>query len=275
MPSDITLTSALQNNLQSLQKSKGSNTAATVHENATVDGNVSASAVQDTIFSAAQDLCTQSLSSRASELTQLLENLSQSIKTLEKANQGVEELGKIIKDAENLALEVQKSPDNDAAAAHKQKLATIKDQMRSVVNNAKIAGVNLLAGDTLKTAFGNNERNTVVTEGVDLSPEKMGFEEISFDSPSSIDKSIEIIRSAMDETQSLRLTIAGDLKNIQTRQDFTQETIGTLEAGKSEINITALNEEGANLLALQTRMTLEATSLPLAASTQEGVLRLF
>jgi flagellin-like hook-associated protein FlgL len=266
MPSDITLTSALQNNLQSLQKSKG---AASVRNTEQIDGNTS---VQNAICTAAQDFCTQSLSNRASELTQLLENLSQSIKTLEKANNSIGEITSVIKDAEALALKAQKSTD---PAGFEQELGAIEDRISAAVSKAQSAGVNLLAGDSLKTAFGNNERNAIITEGLDLSPEGFGFDEISFATPSSITASIEIIRSAMDDTQSLRLTVASDLIDIQTRQDFTQQTIGSLEDGKNNINITALSEEGANLLALQTRMALSTTSFSLASPTQEDVLRLF
>lgn len=269
MSTNITLTSALQNNLQSLQKSKG---AAAMHNNAPVDGNIADTSVQDAICTAAQDFCTQSLNNRTSELTQLLENLSQSIKTLEKSNSSIEELTQVIKDAEALALKAQNSADG---AGFEQDLGAIEDRISAAVNKAKSASINLLAGDTLTTAFGNNERNAIMTEGLDLSPEALGFGEISFATPSSITDAIEIIRAAMDDTQSLRLTVAGDLKDIQTRQDFTQHTIGSLEEGKNSINVTALSEEGANLLALQTRMALRDSSFSLASQTQEDVLRLF
>ncbi len=269
MPSDITLTSALQNNLQSLQKSKG---ATAVHNTTPVDGNVSNTGVQDAICTAAQDFCTQNLSNRASELTQLLEHISHSIKTLEKASSGIAEITGIIREAEALALDAQKAGNT---AGHEQNLSAIIDRINSVVNGAELAGANLLAGDELKTAFGNIERNAIITEGIDLTSEAFGFDTLSFATPAAITESIEIIRGALDDTQSLRLTVTGDLKDIQTRQDFAQETIGTLETGKNDINVTALNDEGANLLALQTRMAISATSLPLASSTQEGILRLF
>ncbi len=269
MTSDVTLTSALQNNLRSLQKTTG---AERIHNTAPVSGNVSESATADIIRQAAQDFCTQTLSSRASELTRLLDHLSQSIKTLEKASRSITELTDIIREAESLALEAQKA---GSGAEQETQLGAIKDRIISIVNNAEVAGINLLNGDELKTAFGGGERNAIITEGINLSPAVLNFDNLSFATPSSITDSIEIIRSAMDETQSLRLTVSGDLKDIQTRQAFTQETISTLEAGGKAINITSLNEEGANLLALQTKMTLSTTSWSMASQTQEDVLRLF
>lgn len=264
--SDLTLTSALQNNLQSLQKAKG---ATRVESTQPVDGNVN---IEHAITQAAQDFCTQSLSNRASELTQLLENLSQSIKTLEKASQGISELSEIIGDAESLALKAQKLADG---AGYEEELSAIAERINMAVNKAETAGVNLLGGDDLSTAFGNNERNAVITEGVNLSTEGLEFDKISFVDASSTAESIEIIRSAMDKTQSLRLDVANDLKDIQTRQAFTLETISTLNSGKDDLNVAALSEEGANLLALQTRMALSSTSLSLASQSQEDVLRHF
>ncbi|MCK5385229.1 MAG: hypothetical protein KAJ29_06585 [Alphaproteobacteria bacterium] len=277
MPSDTILTSALRNNLQSLQNTKRADCTC---DSAHAGGNKTTlkTFVPESIGEAAQDFCTQSLSSHASGLTRLLEEISQSIKTLEQASQSISELSELIKNAESIALEAQKAVSADEEAnteKYEQELDTVIERIGIVTGNAEFAGVNLLTGDTLTTRFGWNERNAMITQGNDLSIEGLELDYTSLESPSSVTDSIEVIREALDETQSLRLMIAGDLVDIQTRQDFTQETISTLEAGKKEINITALSEEGANLLALQTKMTLSATSLSLASPSQEEVLRLF
>ncbi|MGB3215653.1 MAG: flagellin, partial [Alphaproteobacteria bacterium] len=45
--------------------------------------------------------------------------------------------------------------------------------------------------------------------------------------------------------------------------------------GSDKLTVADQNEEGANLLALQTRQTLGVTSLALASQSQQAVLRLF
>ncbi|MCB1681383.1 MAG: flagellin, partial [Alphaproteobacteria bacterium] len=78
-----------------------------------------------------------------------------------------------------------------------------------------------------------------------------------------------------DTVRSFGNSIANDLAIIQTREDFTKNTINNLQEGADKLTVADQNEEGANLLALQTRQTLGVTSLALASQSQQAVLRLF
>jgi flagellin len=51
--------------------------------------------------------------------------------------------------------------------------------------------------------------------------------------------------------------------------------INTLQSGSDSLTLADSNEEGANLLALQTRQQLSTTALSLAAQADQNVLRLF
>mgnify|MGYP001256776627 FL=1 len=62
---------------------------------------------------------------------------------------------------------------------------------------------------------------------------------------------------------------------MQTRQDFTKNLINVLQIGADNLTLADTNEEGANLLALQTRQSLSTTSLAMAAQADQNVLRLF
>ncbi|MEM8796657.1 MAG: ABC transporter substrate-binding protein, partial [Pseudomonadota bacterium] len=62
---------------------------------------------------------------------------------------------------------------------------------------------------------------------------------------------------------------------IQIRSDFTENLINTLEVGAGNLTLADLNEEGANLLTLQTRQTLASTSLSFATQADQAVLSLF
>jgi flagellin-like hook-associated protein FlgL len=87
--------------------------------------------------------------------------------------------------------------------------------------------------------------------------------------------SIDQSRAALLDVRNFGQSIANDLAIIQTRRDFTEQTINTLNAGADDLTVADQNEEGANLLALQTRQALGTTSLSLAAQSQQSVLRLF
>ena len=62
---------------------------------------------------------------------------------------------------------------------------------------------------------------------------------------------------------------------MQIRQDFTKAMINTLQSGSDGLTLADSNEEGANLLALQTRQQLSTTALSLASQASQAVLRLF
>ncbi len=151
----------------------------------------------------------------------------------------------------------------------------IREQIDGIVEDAEYRGVNLLGGDDLITFFNEDRDNSLTTQGVDFSANGLGIAEGAFTTTASIQLSIDDIRTALDDVRNFGSSIANDLSIIQTRQDFTEKTINTLEAGADDLTVADQNEEGANLLALQTRQTLGVTSLSLASQSQQAVLRLF
>jgi flagellin len=69
--------------------------------------------------------------------------------------------------------------------------------------------------------------------------------------------------------------LSTNLSTITIRQDFTKGMINTLEDGAAELTNADMNQEGANMLMLQTRQSLGTTSLSLASQAAQSVLRLF
>ena len=152
---------------------------------------------------------------------------------------------------------------------------TIRGQIDSLVEDANIRGVNLLQGDTLTTFFNEDRTNTLATVGSDLSAAGLGLKVANFSNTADVQLSIDQALTALDTVRNFGTTIANSLSIIQTRRDFTESTISILKAGAADLVTADQNEEGANLLALQTRQQLGVTALSLAAQSQQSVLRLF
>jgi flagellin-like hook-associated protein FlgL len=70
-------------------------------------------------------------------------------------------------------------------------------------------------------------------------------------------------------------TLSNNLSIITARQEFTQGLINVLKDGAAGLTNADMNEEGANMLMLQTRQQLGTTSLSLASQAAQAVLRLF
>jgi flagellin-like hook-associated protein FlgL len=90
-----------------------------------------------------------------------------------------------------------------------------------------------------------------------------------------ISATIGDLNAALDELRDRASTFGTNLTVVQNRQNFTRNFITTLNTGSDMLTLADTNEEGANLLALQTRQQLSSTALSLAAQADQGVLRLF
>lgn len=160
-------------------------------------------------------------------------------------------------------------------ARYQDDFNTIRDQIDALVEDANFRGVNLLGGDTLTTFFNEDRSNSLETVGQDLTAAGLGITAATFTNAGSVQTSIDQLLTATDMVRNFGSTIANSLSIIQTRRDFTESTIATLKAGAGDLVNADQNEEGANLLALQTRQQLGVTALSLAAQSQQSVLRLF
>ena len=151
----------------------------------------------------------------------------------------------------------------------------IRNQIDQLVQDASFRGVNLLNGDDLTTFFNEDNTNSLVTQGGNFTSGGLGLVEATFRNSDNIEATSTQVSNAQTSVRSFGNSIANDLAIVTARRNFTESTINTLRAGADDLTVADQNEEGANLLALQTRQALGTTSLSLASQSQQDVLRLF
>ncbi len=83
------------------------------------------------------------------------------------------------------------------------------------------------------------------------------------------------LQSALDTLRTKTKTLGSNVALLQTRLDFTDNYVNTLQTGADKLTLADLNEEGANLLALQTRQQLGVQALSFAGQAEQGILALF
>jgi len=76
------------------------------------------------------------------------------------------------------------------------------------------------------------------------------------------------------ELKTQASSLSQNLASITIREEFSNNLINTLNEGADKMTLADLNEEGANLLALQTSTQLATQSLSLASQQSQGVLQL-
>lgn len=151
----------------------------------------------------------------------------------------------------------------------------VREQIDDLVNDSAYSGANLLKGEDLVTYFNSDRTSSLTTSGVDLTTAGLNIEEADFASETTIASFTSSVRAALSTVRTFSGSLANDLNLIQTREEFTKETINNLSEGSDKLTVADQNEEGAKLLALQTRQQLGVTALSLAAQAQQSVLRLF
>jgi hypothetical protein len=160
-------------------------------------------------------------------------------------------------------------------------LATQYDALRSQIDqlagDSGYNGVNLLNGDGLKVVFNEKGTSSQSISGVTFNAAGLGVAASTngFQTDKDLSDAITNINTALSTLRSQASAFGSSLSVVQTRQDFTKSMIGTLKTGADNLVLADSNEEGANLLALQTRQQLSSTALSLAAQADQNVLRLF
>ncbi len=169
--------------------------------------------------------------------------------------------------------------DADRAAALKAQFSELRSQVDKLVADAGFNGTNLLNGDDLKVVFNEEvgkSQSSLKIDGVVFDAGTLGVpDDTDFTSGASLEAAIEKLDSVVNTLRDQQQSFGSNLSIVQVRKDFTQELVNTLRKGADELVLADTNEEGANLLALQTRQQLSSTALGLANQADQSVLRLF
>lgn len=156
---------------------------------------------------------------------------------------------------------------------------TLRTQMDALAEDSGYKGKNLLSAGTILTV--KFEGANLAVNGFDASTGTGGLDITAADADiwgvdsTKIDDAITSLDDALVTLRSESSKMAGNLSIITVRQDFSTNMINTLNAGSDKLVLADANEEGANMLMLQTRQSLSTTALSLSAQAAQSVLRLF
>ncbi|WP_108395686.1 flagellin [Devosia submarina] len=176
---------------------------------------------------------------------------------------------------------VNKVTGNTVRAGLAEQFNELRDQLDKLSDDASFNGINLLRGDKLKITF--NETGTssidIQTKGeksVDSTSLKLKttLQAKDLDSDASIDKFLDDVKTALNDVRSQSSAFGSNLSIVQNRQDFTKAMIDTLETGAGNLTLADMNQEAANMMALQTRQSLAQSTLSMANQADQGVLQL-
>ncbi len=91
----------------------------------------------------------------------------------------------------------------------------------------------------------------------------------------AINASITEVEDAVSKLRNMASVFGNNYSIVENREEFTENLINVLEEGADKLTLADMNEESANMLALQTRQQLAINSLSLASQAAQSVLSLF
>ncbi|MCB1435730.1 MAG: flagellar protein [Rhodobiaceae bacterium] len=167
---------------------------------------------------------------------------------------------------------------SSARTALETQFNAIRSQIDQLAADASFNGNNLLNGDSLTVIFNEDGSSSLSITGVTFNSSGLAITQVAsngFQSNGSINASLSELDTAIATLRQQASTFGSNLSVVEVRQDFTKNLINTLETGAANLTLADTNEEGANLLALQTRQQLSSVALSLASQADQNVLRLF
>ncbi|HLO76885.1 MAG TPA: flagellin [Magnetospirillum sp.] len=286
MADTVTLSSSIRNNLLSLQ-----NTSSLVNRTNTrlSTGQKISSAIDDAVgyFQA------KGLSDRAGDLTERKSAIDQGISNLKTAMGAIESVEKVLNQMKGLVLSAK-----SATATERDSLATqfntLASQLNQLANDATYQGLNMVntTAAKLSVQFSDKTAATLDVNGIDIRTSALASLSDAAASVaasfvagemwacvsvlvSSFDTAIQKLDSAITGIRTNAKTLGANVALLQTRLDFTKSYVNTLTEGSNKLTLADLNEEGANLVSLQTRQQLGIQALSFAGQQEQGVLSLF
>jgi len=277
----VTLTSGMRANLVSLQGLSAQ--IATTQEHLSTGKKVNSALDNLTEFFASQ-----ALTETANDLSSVQDSMGQAVQTIQAANNGITGITTLIEAAKGIAESASSSSNTTTVLAYAQQYDSILTQIDSLAKDSGYAGTNLLGGNNLTVTFNDSTGSSLTLTGTTVSAANLNVTTASTGGASGWSSSGAATVSSANITASLKqlaaaeTTLNGDssslsssLAVINTRQSFTTSMINTLQTGSDDLTLADMNEESANMLALQTQQSLATTALSLSSQAQQSVLKLF
>jgi len=268
---DISLTASMRSTLVSLQET-------TSAMNRTQERLATGKKVNSALDNPASFFAAKGHTDRASQLEGRKDAMNEAVQTIKAADKGVKAITSLIENLRGVITQARaEASGTGATAAQVAQFTTLKTQMDQLVEDASYKGVNFLQeGTTLKVSFNEDGTNSLTVSGNGATTTDLAIGTLATgETGTTLDTLEKTLDDALVTLRQDSATLSSSLSIIQTRIDFTSDMVNTLKEGADKLTLADVNEEGANMLMLQTRQQLGTTSLSLASQAAQGVLRLF
>ena len=175
------------------------------------------------------------------------------------------------------AADVKATQPNDRTSAQDQ-YNEILNQIDMLAKDSGYKGVNLLQAENLTVNFNEDRTSSLLVQGKNADVEGLKLP-AGEDWDNADNVALETALNSVDDAINTLRNWAAEFGNnyaiLQSRENFTENLVNVLTEGADKLTLADMNEESANMLALQTRQQLAINSLSLASQAAQSVLQLF
>ncbi len=280
--SNIQLTAGMRQNLLSLQSTSS---AMETTQSRLATGLKIQSALDDPI----NYFAAKGHRDRAGDLSYRKTEMVEAVQLLKATDTGITSMLDLIASAKSLAQSARSADSTSDINSLEEQYTAVMSQIDELASDSGYKGINLLGGttETLDVYFDENGDHKITLSGIDGYASGLSMttsittNDWNSDTAAgtadrtNIDSDIDLLDSARASLRTAAKTFSNNMSTITIRQDFTANMINVLEDGATALTAADLNEEGANMLMLQTRQALGTSSLSMASQAAQSVLRLF
>ena len=245
------------------------------------------------------------LTDRAADFSGRKDEIDQGISSMKAAVNGATLVDGILKQMKGIVNSVR-TADSSTRVALSSQFNDLAKQINSAVSDASYQGLNLVdnSSASLTVYFNQGTSASLSVHAKNLRASKLlttmvtgasagsavadlvnaagggavGFSALTSQtslSPAAVlDKVASVIDKGVSQIRSQSALLGGNVTFLQSRMDFTTNYISTLQEGSGKLTLADLNEEGANLVSLQTRQQIGIQSLSIAGQQQQAILSL-
>jgi flagellin len=214
---------------------------------------------------------------RANDLSNLKNNMNEAIQIVKAADAGITAITDLIAQAKSLAQSALSTGSAAEKSSYAAQFESLRAQITDLAEDANYKGTNLLQNNSLTVMFNEGSTNSLTITGFSADSTGLSISAAvgNWAATTDVNSSIANLDAASASLRTQSKSLSSNLAIVNTRLEFTSNMISTLTKGADNLTLADMNEEGANLLTLQTRQALSTTALKLSSEAAQSVLRLF
>ncbi len=270
---DITITSATRANIYTAQRIDA--LSAWTNRRLATGQRVNKPSDNPTVYFKAKALTNQ-----ASDLMGVKSDIGQSLSIVGSAVSSVGSMTQLI----NQMMATTNSATDQSAAARAEQAAQFDDlraQLDGLAADAQYAGVNLLGAtpDNHNVALNADGSSSMTISGVASDSAGLGIGTAAgtynnFATDADVEAALNGLEQAVRNLRGTAKTLGSNASTLTTRLDYTQALASKFESGAYRLTGSDINEEAANMLALNVARQLALAGMNFVNQSQIAILQL-